>query len=116
MITSWPWFVDLSVTKVLEGALPCRHVTVLSLQHTLRNNTESTWLLRRHTAGASTSWRHRPDFRPPSVHPKERRRSPICGQVSVARWTISATRASVDTRVVLTSDPSELKALSKQLH
>ena len=51
MITSWPWFVDLQVKRVIDGALPGKIVRVLTVQHTYRVSREGTWLLRKNTAG-----------------------------------------------------------------
>lgn len=50
-IMSWPWFVDLRVKRVIEGALPSMMVRVLTIQHTYRVSREGTWLLRKNTAG-----------------------------------------------------------------
>lgn len=51
IIMSWPWFVDLRVARVIEGALPSKMVRVLTVQHTYRVSREGTWLLRKNTAG-----------------------------------------------------------------
>lgn len=51
IIMSWPWFVDLQVRRVIDGALPSRMVRVLTVQHTYRVSREGTWLLRKNTAG-----------------------------------------------------------------
>lgn len=51
IIMSWPWFVDLRVTRVIDGALPIKMVRVLTLQHTYRVSREEPWLLRKNTSG-----------------------------------------------------------------
>lgn len=51
IVMSWPWFVDLRVKRVIEGALPHKSVRVLAIQHTYRVPRERTWLLRKTIAG-----------------------------------------------------------------
>ncbi len=51
IVMSWPWFVDLQVKHVIDGALPSSTVRVLTVQHTHRVSREETWLLRKNTAG-----------------------------------------------------------------
>lgn len=51
IIMSWPWFVDLQVKRVIDGALPSKMIRVLTVQHTYRVSREGTWLLRRNAAG-----------------------------------------------------------------
>jgi hypothetical protein len=52
IIMSWPWFVDLQVKRVIDGAVPSKMVRVLTVQHTYRVSREGTWLLRKNTAGS----------------------------------------------------------------
>lgn len=52
LIMSWPWFVDLRVKRVVDGALPSKTVRVLTVQHTYRVSREGTWFLRKNTAGS----------------------------------------------------------------
>jgi hypothetical protein len=49
---SWPWFVDLQVKRVIDGAVPGKMITVLAVQHTYRVAREGTWFLRKNTAGS----------------------------------------------------------------
>ena len=49
---SWPWFVDLRVKRVIDGALSSKIVMVLTVQHTYRASREGTWILRKNTAGS----------------------------------------------------------------
>jgi hypothetical protein len=51
IIMSWPWFVDLQVKRVIDGALPSKMLRVLTVQHTYRVSREGTWLLRKNAAG-----------------------------------------------------------------
>ncbi|WP_242122397.1 hypothetical protein [Sphingomonas lacusdianchii] len=51
IIMSWPWFVDLQVKRVIDGALPGKMVRALTIQHTYHVSREGIWLLRRNTAG-----------------------------------------------------------------
>jgi len=51
IIMSWPWFVDLRVKRVFDGALPSKMIRVLTVQHTYRVSRERTWVLRKNTAG-----------------------------------------------------------------
>jgi len=48
---SWPWFVDLQVRRVIDGVVPSKMVSVLTVQHTYRVSRQGTWLLRKNTAG-----------------------------------------------------------------
>lgn len=50
---SWPWFVDLDVGRVLDGALTARKLSVLTVQHTSFRAGLRTrrWLLRRNRLG-----------------------------------------------------------------
>lgn len=50
VVVSWPWFVDLRVKRVLDGALPSKTVRVLAVQSNYRVARDSIWLLRRNTA------------------------------------------------------------------
>src|SRR3546814_1868652 len=34
ILMSWPWFIDLQVKRVIDGALPSKMVRVLTVQHT----------------------------------------------------------------------------------
>lgn len=52
LIMSWPWFVDLRVKRVVDGALSSKMVRVLTVQHTYRVSREGTWFLRKNTAGS----------------------------------------------------------------
>lgn len=51
IIISWPWFIDLKVSRVIEGSVPGKIVRVLAIQHTYLVARERTWLLRKNTAG-----------------------------------------------------------------
>jgi hypothetical protein len=51
IIMSWPWFIDLKVVRVIDGALAGQTVRVLAVQHTYHLPREGTWLLRRNDAG-----------------------------------------------------------------
>lgn len=51
IIVSWPWFVDLRVKRIIDGALSAKRVRVLTVQHTYHVARETTWLLRRNAAG-----------------------------------------------------------------
>ncbi|QHL91130.1 hypothetical protein GVO57_10255 [Sphingomonas changnyeongensis] len=51
-VMSWPWFVDLRVKRVVDGALSGKVIRVLTVQHTYRVSREGTWFLRKNTAGS----------------------------------------------------------------
>lgn len=51
ILMSWPWFVDLRVKRVIDGALPSKMIRALTVQHAYRVSREGTWLLRKNTAG-----------------------------------------------------------------
>lgn len=51
IIISWPWFVDLSISKVLEGEVNQSQVTVLAVLHNRYLDKTRTWLLRRNALG-----------------------------------------------------------------
>jgi hypothetical protein len=51
IVISWPWFLDLNVTRVLEGDVPQKKITVLAVLHTAYISKTRTWLLRRNTLG-----------------------------------------------------------------
>lgn len=51
IIMQWPWFIDLRVTRVLDGAIPDKIVRVLALEHTYYVKRERTWFLRKNGAG-----------------------------------------------------------------
>lgn len=53
IVMSWPWFIDLDVRRVPDGALPNRKLSVLTIQHTsFRAGLGSRrWLLRRNALG-----------------------------------------------------------------
>jgi hypothetical protein len=51
IVISWPWFLDLNVTRVLDGDVPQKEITVLAVLHTAYLNKTRTWLLRRNTLG-----------------------------------------------------------------
>jgi hypothetical protein len=51
IVISWPWFVDLKVTKVLEGELSQSRITVLAVLHAPYITKTRTWLLRHNTIG-----------------------------------------------------------------
>lgn len=51
IIVSWPWFVDLQVKRVIDGAHPGKMIQALTVQHTYRVSREEVWLLRENTAG-----------------------------------------------------------------
>jgi hypothetical protein len=55
IITSWPWFVDLQVERVIDGTLSEKVVRILTIQHTYFLPRSGTWALRRNAAGGSTS-------------------------------------------------------------
>jgi len=52
LIMSWPWFVDLRVKRVIDGALPSKMIRALTVQHTYHVSREGTWFLRKNTAGS----------------------------------------------------------------
>jgi hypothetical protein len=53
IVTSWPWFIDLDVGRVLDGVLSDRKLSVLTIQHTSFRAGLGfrRWLLRRNTLG-----------------------------------------------------------------
>jgi hypothetical protein len=53
IIMSWPWFIDLDVRRVLDGALPNRKLSVLTIQHTSFRSRIGyrRWLFRRNALG-----------------------------------------------------------------
>ena len=48
---SWPWFVDLEVTRVIDGQLDDRQISALAVLHSAYGPETQTWLLREHTLG-----------------------------------------------------------------
>jgi len=48
---SWPWFVDLSISKVLKGDVEQSQITVLAVLHNRYLDKTRTWLLRRNSLG-----------------------------------------------------------------
>ena len=54
IVISWPWFVDLSISKVLEGQVDQSEITVLAVLHNRYLDKTRTWLLRRNTLGMFT--------------------------------------------------------------
>lgn len=53
IVMRWPWFIDLEIRHVREGAIRRGRVTVLSIQHTYMrpNLVRKQWLLRRNSLG-----------------------------------------------------------------
>jgi hypothetical protein len=51
IVMSWPWFVDLQVSRTIEGKVPSRKLRVLTIQHTHFQSRYSTWLLRKNSLG-----------------------------------------------------------------
>lgn len=51
IVISWPWFVDLKVTEVIEGELPQTTITALAVLHTYYIPKTRKWLLRRNAIG-----------------------------------------------------------------
>ncbi|MGC1469384.1 MAG: hypothetical protein WA793_08380 [Sphingorhabdus sp.] len=51
IVISWPWFVDLKITKVLEGEIRKSQITALAVLHTGYVRKSRIWFLRRNTAG-----------------------------------------------------------------
>ncbi len=51
ILISWPWFVDLQVKRVIDGALSGKRVRVLTVQHTYHVSREGSWWLRKNTEG-----------------------------------------------------------------
>lgn len=51
IVISWPWFVDLRISKVLEGEVDQSDITVLAVLHNRYLDKARTWLLRRNNLG-----------------------------------------------------------------
>lgn len=50
-VMRWPWFLDLKVSRVVDGSLDRKLVRVLSVQHTWFIPRRGRWPLRRNSAG-----------------------------------------------------------------
>ena len=51
IVLSWPWFVDLEVTRVIDGQLDDPKISALAVLHSAYGSETRTWLLREHTLG-----------------------------------------------------------------
>lgn len=51
IVMSWPWFVDLKVSRTIKGKVSARRVRVLTIQHNHMRSRDSTWLLRKNNLG-----------------------------------------------------------------
>lgn len=52
IVISWPWFVDLKVSKVIEGGPVASRLTALAVLHSAYVRKSRTWLLRRNSLGS----------------------------------------------------------------
>lgn len=51
IITSWPWFIDLDVKRILDGQFNGRKLTALAVLHTSYVKKTRDFLLRRNMLG-----------------------------------------------------------------
>jgi hypothetical protein len=51
IVISWPWFVDLEVTRVIDGEVREREISALAVLHSAYVDKTRTWLLRKHKLG-----------------------------------------------------------------
>ena len=51
IVMSWPWFVDLEISRVLDGEFEASTLTALAVLHTYYISDSRTWYLRENTAG-----------------------------------------------------------------
>ncbi|MFM7402922.1 MAG: hypothetical protein ACKO1N_02260 [Erythrobacter sp.] len=51
IIITWPWFVDLSISRVLAGQVEQSPITVLAVLNSKYVDREQVWHLRRNTLG-----------------------------------------------------------------
>ena len=51
IVISWPWFVDLEVSRVIDGRLNGRKISALAVLHSAYVDTPRTWYLRENTLG-----------------------------------------------------------------
>ena len=51
IVLRWPWFVDLEVTRVIDGQLDDPKISALAVLHSAYVDETRTWLLREHTLG-----------------------------------------------------------------
>ncbi len=52
IIISWPWFLDLKVTRVIEGAMPEGMIEALAVMHVRYVRQNLIWFLRKNAAGS----------------------------------------------------------------
>ncbi len=52
IVISWPWFVDLKIKRVLEGAYPGKSISTLAVLHGAFPAKKRMWFLRRNSAGS----------------------------------------------------------------
>ncbi len=58
IIMSWPWFVDLKVTRVLDGQVADKTIGILTVQHTYMVRKDGVWLLRMSSTGGYNALRY----------------------------------------------------------
>ena len=51
IVISWPWFVDLEVSRVIDGRLDDSKISALAILHSGYVDKPRTWLLRENTLG-----------------------------------------------------------------
>lgn len=51
IVISWPWFVDLEVTRVIDGQFNESKISALAVLHSGYVESSRTWLLRENTLG-----------------------------------------------------------------
>lgn len=67
VFTSWPYFIDLKIERVIEGKIEGEKVTALSVQHTYWRSDLGArrWWLRRNALGGHNMLRIEDGARPP---------------------------------------------------
>jgi hypothetical protein len=89
ILMSWPYFIDLEVKRVLEGHLPEKEITALSVQHTYWRTDLGVkkWWVRRIQKVATISSELRATARPHNVPPARHQRARTYSREMVKRST-----------------------------